>query len=115
MSPNPAPTTLLTARGLRKSYGPKPALKGIDLDLRAGEMVALLGPNGAGKSTLLQLLTGLFTPDASVTDSTNVITVDLSGSEIGDVIHINDIELPNGVKPTARLRGSRWVLMRPMR
>ena len=55
---------LLQARGLKKSYGSKPALKGVDLQLRAGEMLALLGPNGAGKSTLLQLLTGLFTPDA---------------------------------------------------
>jgi len=63
-SPDPVPLTLLTAHGLRKSYGPRPALQGIDIDLRAGEMVALLGPNGAGKSTLLQLLTGLFTPDA---------------------------------------------------
>ena len=54
---------LLQARGLKKSYGSKPALKGVDLQLRAGEMLALLGPNGAGKSTLLQLLTGLFTPD----------------------------------------------------
>ncbi len=55
---------LLHAEGLEKRYGSKPALKGVDIALRAGEFVALLGPNGAGKSTLLQLLTGLFTPDA---------------------------------------------------
>lgn len=54
---------LLQAQGLKKRYGTRPALKGVDLTLRAGELVALLGPNGAGKSTLLQLLTGLFTPD----------------------------------------------------
>jgi len=56
-------TPLLQATQLHKAYGAKPALKGVDVTLRAGEMVALLGPNGAGKSTLLQLLTGLFTPD----------------------------------------------------
>ena len=54
---------VLHADGLHKAYNGKPALKGVSVSLRAGEMVALLGPNGAGKSTLLQLLTGLFTPD----------------------------------------------------
>jgi len=54
---------LLSAQDLHKSYAGKPALKGVSLTLRAGEIVALLGPNGAGKSTLLQLLTGLFSPD----------------------------------------------------
>jgi ABC-2 type transport system ATP-binding protein len=54
---------LLNARDLHKAYGDKPALKGVSVSLRAGEMLALLGPNGAGKSTLLQLLTGLFSPD----------------------------------------------------
>ena len=57
------PDTVLHAEALQKAYNGKPALKGVSLRLRAGEMVALLGPNGAGKSTLLQLLTGLFTPD----------------------------------------------------
>jgi ABC-2 type transport system ATP-binding protein len=51
---------LLSVRGVCKSYGARPALKGVDLEVRAGEFVALLGPNGAGKRTLFQLLTGLF-------------------------------------------------------
>lgn len=54
---------VLWANNLHKAYNGKPALKGVSVALRAGEMLALLGPNGAGKSTLLQLLTGLFTPD----------------------------------------------------
>lgn len=55
--------TVLQAQGLVKKYNGKPALRGLDLRLDAGEFVALLGPNGAGKSTLMQLLTGLFVPD----------------------------------------------------
>lgn len=54
---------VLWANNLHKAYNGKPALKGVSVALRAGEMLALLGPNGAGKSTLLQLLTGLFTPE----------------------------------------------------
>jgi len=49
---------------LAVSYGPVIALKGVDLDLREGEVIALMGRNGAGKSTLLRALTGLSRPDA---------------------------------------------------
>ncbi|MDX5409277.1 MAG: ATP-binding cassette domain-containing protein, partial [Thauera sp.] len=59
-----AGAVLLSVRGVSKSYGTRPALKNVDLEVRAGEFVALLGPNGAGKSTLFQLLTGLFNADA---------------------------------------------------
>ena len=54
----------LTVRHLAKAYGRLWALKDIDLDLPAGEVVALLGPNGAGKTTLLKLLAGLIAPTA---------------------------------------------------
>lgn len=50
--------------GLAKSYGAVRAVDGVDLTIRAGEMVAILGPNGAGKSTITELVTGLITPDA---------------------------------------------------
>lgn len=54
---------VLRASGLRKSYGARPALRGVDLEVQAGQFVALLGPNGAGKSTLVQVLSGLFVAD----------------------------------------------------
>ena len=49
---------------VRKRFGSITALDGVDLDVRAGELLALLGPNGAGKSTAISLLLGLSDPDA---------------------------------------------------
>ena len=49
---------MITASGLRKSYGPVEAVRGIDLDVGQGEIVAFLGPNGAGKTTTLEILAG---------------------------------------------------------
>ena len=51
--------TVLSARGLAKSYADTPVFAGIDLDLAPGEIVALLGESGSGKSTLLNCLAGL--------------------------------------------------------
>ena len=49
--------------GLEKSFGPIQAVRGVDLAVSPGEVVALLGPNGAGKSTTLDMLLGLLRPD----------------------------------------------------
>ncbi|QNA87813.1 ABC transporter ATP-binding protein [Massilia sp. Dwa41.01b] len=53
----------LVLAGLRKAYG-RPAVDGLDLTVRRGELYALLGPNGAGKTTTLRMVTGLVAPDA---------------------------------------------------
>ena len=52
----------LAARDLSYSYGPKPTLERVDLELQPGTLTALVGPNGAGKSTLLHLLHGRLQP-----------------------------------------------------
>ncbi|WP_407917158.1 ATP-binding cassette domain-containing protein [Kitasatospora sp. NE20-6] len=59
---HPAPAAV-TAIGLRKSYGDKTVLDGIDLRIPAGSVFALLGPNGAGKTTVVKILSTLVTAD----------------------------------------------------
>jgi ABC-2 type transport system ATP-binding protein len=67
-------TPALQLRALRKSFG-RPAVDGIDLTVRRGELYALLGPNGAGKTTTLRMVTGLLAPDAGHVE---VLGVDLA-------------------------------------
>jgi zinc transport system ATP-binding protein len=55
---------LAAARGLCLARDGRPILEGVDLEVRAGEIVTLIGPNGAGKTTLVRLLLGLDRPDA---------------------------------------------------
>ena len=54
----------LATRGLRKSYGSRLALDGLDLSVPSGVVYGFLGPNGAGKTTTMRLLTGLLHPDS---------------------------------------------------
>ncbi|MER5638908.1 ATP-binding cassette domain-containing protein [Kitasatospora sp. NPDC002227] len=63
-APRKAPGLAVSATGLRKSYGDKTVLDGIDLSIPAGTVFALLGPNGAGKTTAVQILSTLLRADA---------------------------------------------------
>ncbi len=58
--------TILSLRGVGKRFGAVQALRDIDLDVRAGEVVALVGDNGAGKSTLVKILAGVHPQDDGV-------------------------------------------------
>ena len=55
----PIPPYALDVRGLKMSYGNTEVLRGVDLKVAPGEVVALLGPNGAGKTTTIEILEGL--------------------------------------------------------
>lgn len=67
-------TTLLSVRGMTRSFYGVPVLKGVDLDIPEGSITGLIGPNGAGKSTFFNVLSGLYAPDGG--------TVTLAGTDI---------------------------------
>ena len=60
---SPSGTPVLTMAGVQKRYGGVRALRGVDLELQAGEVHAIVGENGAGKSTLIKIVSGAETAD----------------------------------------------------
>ena len=58
--------TLISIKGLHKYFGKNEVLKGIDLDIKAGEVVVIIGPSGSGKSTFLRTMNLLETPTKGV-------------------------------------------------
>ena len=62
--PAASPVSVARTRNLKKTYGEIVALHDLNLEVRAGELLALLGPNGAGKTTLVRMLLGLAQPDS---------------------------------------------------
>lgn len=60
----PSPERILKGCGLRKSYGGREVVRGIDIELSSGRVIGLLGPNGAGKTTTFYMVVGLCRPDS---------------------------------------------------
>ena len=75
-------TALLACHGVSVSRGRREVLRSIDLELRAGEVVALLGPNGAGKSTLLGALAGAVEPAAGTVERHGRVAVALQSPDL---------------------------------
>ncbi|MFE4534201.1 ABC transporter ATP-binding protein [Streptomyces scopuliridis] len=73
--------SLLIADGLRKSYGPTPALDGVTFSIHPGEVVALMGPSGSGKSTLLHCLAGIVSPDSGTITYRGRVLTDMPDAE----------------------------------
>jgi ABC-type multidrug transport system ATPase subunit len=69
---SPSEGAAIEAQGITKSYRRHAVLRGVDLSVRPGTLVAIVGENGAGKSTLLQILAGALRPDAG--------TIELAGA-----------------------------------
>lgn len=66
---------MISIRGIKKSFHKTPVLKGIDIELNKGEVLAIIGPSGSGKSTLLRCLNWLEVPDEGII-SIDDVTVD---------------------------------------
>jgi ABC-2 type transport system ATP-binding protein len=108
-------TTLARLVGAHKHYGALHALQGIDLEIRAGEVLAVLGANGAGKSTTLGLLTGRISADAG--------HVELMGGDPRDParrrgigVMLQEASLPDTLRVTehVRLQSSYYARPRPV-
>ncbi|MBR2300614.1 MAG: ATP-binding cassette domain-containing protein, partial [Bacteroidaceae bacterium] len=73
---------MIKIKNIKKSFGNLQVLKGVDLEIKKGEIISIVGPSGAGKTTLLQLIGTLDRPDSG--------TISFNGRELGT---LNDKEL----------------------
>ncbi|NVM93830.1 amino acid ABC transporter ATP-binding protein [Arthrobacter wenxiniae] len=97
---------VLRVRGLNKSFGSNTVLRGIDLDVPRGKVVALIGPSGSGKTTILRSLNGLETPDAGTVTvgarGTAGNGANGAGGGAGAVPQLPELTLDFGAKVTPR-------------
>ena len=73
---------MIRVEGLRKSFGPQPVLRGVDLEVQAGEVMVVIGRSGGGKSVLLKHMIGLLRPDAGRVEVDGTDVTALRGSAL---------------------------------
>jgi ABC-2 type transport system ATP-binding protein len=92
---------MLKVRGVHKRYGAVEALRGVDLEVAAGEICALVGPNGAGKTSLVSIVAGLRRPDAGEVE-VGGLDVTKHRQEVGRLLGLAPQEL--AIYPSIRVR-----------
>jgi branched-chain amino acid transport system ATP-binding protein len=91
---------LLRLEGVCAAYNEVPALRGIDMDVAAGEIVALIGSNGAGKSTTLKAISGLVRPTAG---AISFLGESIIGLSAGQIVAHGIVQVPEGRRIFPRL------------
>ena len=99
-TPANAKSAMLRLSGLHVKYGAIPALRGLDMDVDAGEIVALIGTNGAGKSTTLKAISGLISPSGG--------SIELKGRSLAGLapeqrVELGIVQVPEGRRIFPRL------------
>ncbi|MGI5151584.1 heme ABC transporter ATP-binding protein [Plantactinospora sp. CA-294935] len=110
---SPEGAVVIEARDVSLSLGGAPVLRGVDLAVRAGEVLAVVGPNGAGKSTLLGVLAGDHPPDSGTVTVGDAPLYSWSAAELalrrGVLLQRVDISFPFTVGQVVRMGRAPWA------
>ena len=99
----PPGEVIMRARGLEMSFGQTHALRGVDLDLLAGEVLAVTGPSGSGKSTLLHVMAGVLVPDAGSVSYHGGKSPGGGATDVAEDIAVNIAALDEAARSRLRL------------
>ena len=101
---DPPDKVIMRARGLEMSFGQTHALRGVDLDVLAGEVLAVTGPSGSGKSTLLHVMAGVLVPDAGSVSYHGGKSPGGGATDVAEDIAVNIAVLDEAARSRLRLK-----------